>query len=308
MTKQKIGVLLIPLIAVGFGIWSFLSSFQPALTAVNATTTVYYDANQGGTPDTQEMEYETAGFPFSQATQTFSGGATILDTTANINDYAGYGITPTKVVTLDAVDGFKMHFTMQIESESHTKNNRSGFDVILLDKNAVGIELSFWEDSIFALEGGTTNLFARAEEISFDTTSGLIPYELEIVGNTYTLSAPGMSTPLTGNTRDYSAFEPPFAGLPDPYEQPNFVFLGDNTTSGMARIRLTYVALTTDTAVTPPTNTPTASPTATATTLPTNTPTSTPTSTPQPTNTPDPSGSVPTATPHTLNLPFLNKP
>ena len=136
-----------------------------------------------------------------------------------------------------------------------------------------------------------------AESISFDTTSETT-YKLEIINNGYTLTAPGMST-LSGNVRDYSDNpDPPFS-LPDPYEQPNFIFLGDNTTRGEAIIHLKYVALLTETAVA--TNTPTPTNTATPINTATATATATPTSTPNPdaTNTPEPIDSY---------LPLITKP
>ena len=59
------------------------------------------------------------------------------------------------------------------------------------------------------------------------------------MGDTYTLTA-NAEPLLTGPLRDYSAF----AGFPDPYETPNFLFLGDNTTSAQARVRLRFVSVT----------------------------------------------------------------
>jgi hypothetical protein len=41
--------------------------------------------------------------------------------------------------------------------------------------------------------------------------------------------------------RDYTNFSGPI----DPYETPNFIFMGDNTTSAEARIKLSFVSVTT---------------------------------------------------------------
>ena len=283
------------------GIFGFLSVFRPALTAVNATTTVFYDATIGGTPDTQGMEFkESNGLSFvSDAEQKFVSGATILTTTTTIGDYAGYGVEAVNMPTLDAAQGFKMTFTVQVDEELHLNNNRAGFSVILLDQNAKGIELGFWEDTIFAQEGNGPNLFTHAEDVSYNTTNE-ITYDLEILNSTYTLKASGVSI-LTGSVRDYSDNEPLLPILPDPYEAPNFVFLGDNTTSGKTVVRLKYVAVTTDTAVA--TNTPT--PTNTAIT--TATATADPDQTSTPTTTPDPSTG---GTPEPIDsyLPLITKP
>jgi hypothetical protein len=253
----------------------FFSLYQVALTAVNATTAVWYDATQGGTPDSQNMEYaESNGFSLTaDAEQAFVGGATILTSTTTIEDYAGYGIDGAVVPIFVAADGFKMSFTVQVIEDIHTRAERSGFSVILLDNNALGIELGFHEGAIYAREGNGANLFEYAEDVAFNTTKKT-SYELAILNNVYTLYVGGTAI-LTGSVRDYSDNVMPLPILPDPYEQPNFVFLGDNTTSGSAIIKLWYVSTTTGSAAPfPPTSTPTvtAMATATNTAVPTNTP------------------------------------
>lgn len=284
MKKQSL-VQIFALVGLGLGFFLFSTLLQPAYTAVLATT-VLYDAASGGTPDTQAMEYATYGenYTASSAVQTYETGATTLDTTADMGDYAGYGVLPENAITLDATQGFEMTFTVQVTAEAHDNEDRSGFNVILLDQNAKGIEVGFYTDTIYARHGNGANLFDHAEEISFDTTNQTT-YTLEIVDSTYALTAAGMPT-LTGTVRDYSdnVVDPPpfpFPTPPDPYEQPNFIFLGDNTTSGQAEIRLWEVTLTTETAVEP-------------------------TATPSPTQTPN-SGSDPTPA-AVLNLPIITQP
>jgi hypothetical protein len=49
----------------------------------------------------------------------------------------------------------------------------------------------------------------------------------------------GASTILTGRLRDYTNFSGPI----DPYETPNFIFLGDNTTSAEGRTRISLIAV-----------------------------------------------------------------
>jgi hypothetical protein len=44
---------------------------------------------------------------------------------------------------------------------------------------------------------------------------------------------------LSGSLRDYTAFSGPV----DPYETPNLIFIGDDTSSASARIRLSYVSV-----------------------------------------------------------------
>jgi hypothetical protein len=152
-----------------------------------------------------------------------------------------------------------------MEAESHANNNRAGFSIIILGKNGRGVELAFWENEIWAQNDDTTGeLFTHGEAAIFNTATGLTNYRLTIANNTYTLTANGL-TILSGLLRDYSKFE----GFPDPYQTPNFLFIGDNTTSAQARIRLGYVSITgTETgapAITPsPTNSRTVSPTSTS--------------------------------------------
>jgi len=80
-------------------------------------------------------------------------------------------------------------------------------------------------------------LFTHAEDAPFTTTTGLISYTLAIHGGTYALSANGAPI-LNGNLRDYTAFAGP------PYNIPNFIFLGDDTSSAKAKIRLAAFAVT----------------------------------------------------------------
>ena len=99
--------------------------------------------------------------------------------------------------------------------------------------------MAFWRDEIWAQsDDGTGGLFTHGEGTAFATTTGLTEFQLTIVGDTYTLTA-GAEPILTGPLRDYSHFE----GFPDPYETPNFLFLGDNTTSAESRVRLSLVSI-----------------------------------------------------------------
>ena len=221
--------------------WFVLSAV--ALADFYKTPAVWYNATQGGTPDSQGMFYQEANglSPIADAEQTYQDGATVLTTTITIGDYAGYGIAPGNAPTLIANDGFKLIFRVQVVDEIHLKNRpeRSGFSVILLDNNAKGIELGFHENAIYAREGNGP-LFQYAEDVIFDTTQQTL-YELRIFNTTYTLSVNG-SVILSGSVRDYSDNEPPLPIIPDPYEQTNFIFLGDNTTSASAIVKLWYVA------------------------------------------------------------------
>jgi hypothetical protein len=217
----------------------------PSATA--ATITLYDGALDTGTPDTQGFFYLTQ--PASpQARQSFANGATTLTTTLQISDQAGYFANPFQMPQLDRAAGYSVRFTAQVLAEAHNDNDRAGFSVIVLSNDLKGIELGFWQDQVWAQSGPQ---FTRAETVTLDTTAGLIAYELAIVGDSYTLT--GGSAMLSGLLRDYSSFG-------DPYNRANFLFLGDDTSSAGARIRLAKVDIIT-------TEPPTATATATARSL-----------------------------------------
>jgi hypothetical protein len=81
-------------------------------------------------------------------------------------------------------------------------------------------------------------LFTHAEEVEFDTASRLIHYTVVVQAASYHLYGEGRLL-LHGKLRNYQAFEGPV----NPYRTPNFVFLGDNTTSAQAIVRLGGIAL-----------------------------------------------------------------
>ena len=253
--------------------------YLPDATSFTGTKTlVLYDAASGAIPGAPLMRF--LGFPQDAALLTYDDGATVMDTTtAGSDTYGGWvatGAASPGFPILDRTAGFQVNFTIQVEHESHASNRRAGFSIIILDKDARGIELAFWEDQIWAQSDGSTGgLFSHGEGIAFATIAGLIEYQVTIIGETYTLTANNEPI-LTGPVRDYS----PFDGFPDPYETPNFLFLGDDTTSAQARVRLSFVSVT---------GTEPVLPTAESTSAGTNTPLPTASSTPPPGSTPIPS-------------------
>jgi hypothetical protein len=236
---------------------------SPSVPAAAATTTLY-DGALNSTPDQQGFLYLTDPFPPQSASQSFANGATTLTSLTN-SDKAGYFARAALMPQLNRSSGYSVAFKVQLLDEAHANSNRAGFSVIVLSQDLKGIELGFWKDQIWAQSGPQ---FTHAEGVAFGTTAALTTYELTIVGDSYTLSS-GAST-LSGPLRDYSSF-----GWP--YTTPNFVFLGDDTTSAGGQIRLAQVAIETSL---PPTATPTHTPTATPTGTPTSTSTPTPTYTP----------------------------
>lgn len=225
-----------------------LSMLAAPLRGRTAGETLLYDGSLNtGTPDTQGLAY----FGFG-ATQMFANGATTLTTSPQKGSQAGY-TARAQLPMLDRTVGYLVRFSVQIVSEDHagsdkngdTLADRAGFSVIVLSSDQVGIELGFWPDQIWAQEDGaaqpppnTNTLFTHAEGGTFDTTSALIAYELHIQGDSYTLSSADAAI-VRGRLRHYSAFGAP-------YTNPNFLFLGDNTMSASATIRLSAVAVALD--------------------------------------------------------------
>jgi hypothetical protein len=110
----------------------------------------------------------------------------------------------------------------------------------VLASDQQGIELGFWPDRIWAQAGGGNGdgpLFTQAEGAALDTTI-MRSYTLEVSGAMYTLRS-GNTLVLSGILRNYSSF-----GFP--YNVPNFVFFGDDTTSASAVVRISSIGLLTN--------------------------------------------------------------
>jgi len=216
---------------------------------------VLYDGALGtGLPETQGMLFLAQAAPETQlaATQAFTGGVTVLATSLRTSDKAGYFPKPGIVAGLDRSAGYTVRFTVQVVEEEHAASDkngdgvgdRAGFSVISLSSDRRGIELGFWKDEVWAQEDGaaepppsSNTLFTHAEGARWGTTGGLIPYDLRIEGGRYTLSSRG-ATILTGELRDYSAF-----GWP--YDVPDFLFLGDDTSTASGAIRFAFASVAT---------------------------------------------------------------
>jgi hypothetical protein len=196
----------------------------------SAIAGVLYDGSLGTTPVAQGLPY--ASVPFLDY-YTTAGGVTTLDTSADNGIYAGF--VTQSVQPLDRTAGYTIRFDIRVASSDFANASRAGFSVIALSSDRKGIELGFHANEIFAQ--GDSPLFVRVEETAFDTTAALTRYDLEVLGDSYTLKANGI-TKLTGPLRDYT----PFAGPIDPYETPNFLFFGDDTTSARGRTEISYIA------------------------------------------------------------------
>lgn len=193
---------------------------------------VLFDGNQGTLPSEQGWIYLTRPLVGSSATQTIQGNTTLLDTSVHADDQAGYFRFPG---TLDRMAGFDLTMDLQVLSEAHDSVHRAGFSIITLTDDRRGLELAFWSNEIWAQNDSP--LFTHGEGAAFETTAGIIHYDLAFQGNSYTLFAAG--TPiLSGALRDYSSFGPP-------YNVNNLLFMGDDTSSASGRFLLARVTLET---------------------------------------------------------------
>ena len=273
-------ILILSLFCLMLGIIFYIYDLHAARAAPlsDMKTVVLYDAMSGALPNTSLMTF--TDFPTGTASLAYVEGAAVLDTTLSSKEtFAGWvsnlSTTPGFPV-LDRTTGVEVNFTMQVESETHGNSDRAGFSVIILDQAAKGVEIAFWENQIWVQsDENTGGLFRHGEGIAYATTTGLTDYQVTLVDDTYTLTANAEQL-LTGPLRDYSSF----TGFPDPYEVPNFLFFGDDSTSSQARVKLSYVSIT---------GTQPIVPTVAAANTNTDTPDPTPSSTPQPSTTPMPS-------------------
>lgn len=208
--------------------------------AAQSTFVLYDGALNTGTPDTQGFIYLTFPLTNALATQSFTNGVTLLDTTPRMTDYAGYFarriVDPTFYPPLDRSHGYQVLFTTQVISESHVSENRAGFSILVIGNDKLGIELGFWTNEIWAQSAS----FVHAEQATFTTTAGLIDYRLAVLGDAYSLAANGV-TVLTGQLRDYTQAVTPFPV--NPYTTPNLIFLGDDTSAAQGTIRISAASV-----------------------------------------------------------------
>jgi hypothetical protein len=209
--------------------------------AAQASTTVLYDGPAGTTPAAQGWLFQ---FTTTNASSTTSSGQTTLSTTFANSERGGYSshvpvfntLVNPAFPTLDVNVGFSVRLDMKLLSETHANNNRAGTSLIVIASDLRGIELGFWTDEVWAQSGPD---FLHAEGAVTDTTAANASYVLSIsnaLGGSYALTKDG-SPLLSGPLRNYSSF-----GLP--YSLPNYLFLGDNTTSASGAMSFSHLSVT----------------------------------------------------------------
>lgn len=202
-----------------------------------APGSVLYDATPGNLPSNQGWTFLTDPLFVAQAKQSFTDGAATIDSTPALGDKAGWfsNLPPfpkhPRQPALDAAAGFVVSFTARVAAETHNRPERAGFSIIATATDLSGIELAFWTDEIWAQSGAD---FLHAEGAAFDTSAGRVRYDLEFRDGRYRLSANGQAV-LSGPLRRYDSFGAP-------YHIPDFLFLGDDTTSAAARAEVTRIS------------------------------------------------------------------
>ncbi|MEM7244825.1 MAG: hypothetical protein AAF533_05745 [Acidobacteriota bacterium] len=206
------------------------------LPAGVASATVLYDASLGSLPSDQGWIHGTNPLPGSSS-QSVVDGLYVLDSMADEDDHVGEfaKLGPLRHPNLPRLErdpGFLVSWTLRVDAEEHSRDERAGFSVIVLAVDRMGVELAFWEDEIWAQTDEP--LFEHGEGVAFDTTAALVRYDLLVRFDTYTLHADGVPI-LIGPVKDYTAavIEPV-----NPYLISNFIFFGDDTTSARARFEM----------------------------------------------------------------------
>lgn len=223
---------------------------------------VLFDAAAGTLPASQGWPFFADPTGSHSVTQSLTAQAVVLDTQQPLSDRAGYfsrdpvwGIFahPLMPVT-DRSSGYAIRFGLRVDAEAHVEGtagddngdglaDRAGFSLITISQDLRGIEMGFWEDRIWVQNddaAGPAALFTQAESVAFDTVAMARNYELRVRGDRYQLLLEGGIAPLLeGELRDYRGF----SGNLDPYEIPSFLFLGDNSTRGEARVEIARIAV-----------------------------------------------------------------
>ncbi|RME93039.1 MAG: hypothetical protein D6766_08940 [Verrucomicrobia bacterium] len=211
--------------------WALLGMALAGLPGSSSRAQVLWDSDRGIVPAEQGWDYLALGGPAATGP---ADGAFELDTTATAAIQAGmFRLAP---APLDRGAGFAVELEFALLAESHSRTERAGFSLIVLDQEARGIELAFQPDAVFAQTAEP--LFTRGEEAAWPGGTERRRVTLTMRGERYRLHVDGVPI-LEGPVRAYWAF----AGLFDVYETPNFLFLGDDTTSASARVRLWTVRL-----------------------------------------------------------------
>lgn len=231
----------------------------PALLAADVVT--LYDPSQPGT--FSEQGWFRVSTNLDDADYFFQSEGAITHFDSFPLEY-GAGWTTVGLITgnalhpnsqiLNSDEGFTFTFDFALDEEVHTGSSdvdgdgeidESGFSVMMLDKNARGISLNFWENRIWS--SGTTFVgdlppFPQAEYVTQEPEemATMRRYELTILRGAYRLMVDGKPM-LEGLTRSYDHFNQ----FVDPFDKPNIINIGDGSNSAAARARIGAISIET---------------------------------------------------------------
>lgn len=220
--------------------------------SANAIVQSLYDGS--GLPQNNSPQWlipgaiDANGNIINAKTTAVSGGVEIDSNATGFNgnaaEYSGYSnynpLTSTFVnssfPTLDRNSGYSIFFNVALDTindfSDTNDNNRAAFSITTISTDNRGIEIGFDEDRIFAQSSDFEQVAAETNLVNTNVSTD---YQLAVSGNSYQLLADtgsGFASIINGNLRTYN-FNPatsnPPLGTFNPYEIPNFVFLGDNT-------------------------------------------------------------------------------
>ncbi len=221
--------------------------------------TLLYDGSVNSTPDQQNWlaYYASIG----GAKQAWESGATNLSTSLpGAAGYSNYRPTSPTLVNgafpaLNRSTGYQLSLSLKLNSENHNGSDRNGdgiadragLSLTSISSDRKGIELGFWENEIWAQQGGSSStLFTHSpKERAFLSTQSQTDYTVLVLDDRYYLSAKG-AVVLQGALKDYSAFNSAASGLPyNPYKTANLLALTDNSTSASSNSDIARLAVTT---------------------------------------------------------------
>jgi hypothetical protein len=224
---------------------------------VGAVTTVLYDGALGGSPTSGASPYLNF-FGGGIGVPTANSGFTRLDTSSANAIQAGYTnyktdlsdfFNPAFPAVLDNNAGYTLSFTVKINAQTNASPYRAGFSAIVLGSDKHGIEIGFRDTDIFSQNDASFNSIGEQKTNIGSTLNALTTYNLNVLGGSnaglYTLTS-GTETLLSGSLRDYTAAAT--GALTAVYAKPNFIFLGDDTTSAGASVDIQQISLTTNAA------------------------------------------------------------
>jgi PEP-CTERM motif len=222
---------------------------------VGAVTTVLYDGALGESPTSGANPYLNF-FGGGIGVPTANSGVTRLDTSIANVIQAGYTnyktdlsdfFNPSFPAVLDNNVGYTLSFTVKINSQTNASPYRAGFSAIVLGSDNKGIEIGFRNTDIFSQNDASFSSIGEQKTNIGSTLTALTTYNLNVLGGSnagrYTLTS-GTDTLLSGSLRDYTAAAT--TALTAVYAKPNFIFLGDDTTSAGASVDIQRISLTTN--------------------------------------------------------------